>query len=85
VLRKIFGPKREEVRGWKVLNSVEMNYCFCSPDIIKIMKLWRIISTSHVARTGKNRNPRIFWCGNLKDRDDLEVFGVNGKIMFHWS
>jgi hypothetical protein len=33
VLRKIFGPKREEVRGWKLLNSVEIYVCFSSPDI----------------------------------------------------
>jgi hypothetical protein len=39
VLRRIFGPKRDEVTGeWRKLHSEELHYCFSSPDIIRQVK-----------------------------------------------
>jgi len=34
VLRRIFGPKRDEVRGeWRKLHIEELNDLYCSPNI----------------------------------------------------
>ena len=34
VLRRIFGPKRDEVKGeWRKLHNEELNDLYCSPNI----------------------------------------------------
>jgi hypothetical protein len=39
VLRRIFGPKRDEVIGcWRKLHNVELHNLYCSPSIIRVMK-----------------------------------------------
>ena len=39
VLRRIFGPKRDEVtREWRKLHNEEPNELYCSPDIIRFIK-----------------------------------------------
>jgi len=39
VLRKIFGPKRDEVRGdWRKLNNEVLNYLYSSPNVIGMIK-----------------------------------------------
>ena len=43
VLRRIFGPVREEVTGeWRRLHNEEINYLYCSPNIVRVIK-WRRI------------------------------------------
>jgi hypothetical protein len=53
VLRRILGPKGDEVRGgrWKIYKD-ELHNLFCSPNIIKIIKLLMIRWAKHVARMG---------------------------------
>ena len=39
VLRRIFGPKRDEVTGeWRKLHNEELNDLYCSPDIVRLIK-----------------------------------------------
>jgi hypothetical protein len=58
VLRRIFEPKRDEVKGeWRKLHNEELRDLYSSPSIIRIIKPRRMRWTSHVARMGKNRNP----------------------------
>jgi len=39
VLRRIFGPKREEVRGeWRKLHNAELNHLYSSPNIARVIK-----------------------------------------------
>ena len=41
VLRKIFGPTRDEVREeWKKVHNKELNNLYCSPNIVRVIK-WR--------------------------------------------
>jgi hypothetical protein len=43
VLRKIFGPKRDEVTGeWRTLHSEEFNDLYYSPNIIRVIKSRRM-------------------------------------------
>jgi hypothetical protein len=40
VLRRIYGPKRQEVAGgWRRLHNEELHNLYASPDIIKIIKV----------------------------------------------
>jgi hypothetical protein len=56
-LRRIFGPKRDEVTGgWGKLHNEELHNMYSSPNIIKMMKSRRIRWTGHVARMGEKRN-----------------------------
>jgi hypothetical protein len=54
VLRRIFGPKRDEVTGqWRKLRNEELNDLFSSPSIIRIMKARRMRWAWHVAQMGE--------------------------------
>ena len=57
VLRRIFGPKRNEVTGeWRKLHNEELNDLYCSPNIIRVIKLRRMRWTGHVARMVNRRS-----------------------------
>jgi hypothetical protein len=56
-LRRIFGPKRDEVTGgWRKLHNGELHDLYSSPSIIRIMKSRRMRWAGHVARIGEKRN-----------------------------
>jgi hypothetical protein len=57
VLRRIFGPKRDEVTGeWRKLHNEELRDFYSSPSIIGIIKSRGMRWTGHVARLGEKRN-----------------------------
>jgi hypothetical protein len=57
VLRRLFGPKRDEVSGdWGKLYHEELHNLYSSPSIIRMMKSRRMRWIGHVARMGKKRN-----------------------------
>jgi hypothetical protein len=59
VLRRIFGPKRDEVRGdWGKQHNEELHnlYMYSSSNIIRMIKSRRMRWAGHVARMGKKRN-----------------------------
>jgi hypothetical protein len=54
VLRRIFGPKRDEVTGGlRKLHNEEIHDLYSSPSIIKIIKSRRMRWAGHVARMGE--------------------------------
>jgi hypothetical protein len=56
VLRRMFGPRRDEVTGeWRKLHNEELNYLYCSPNIVRVIKSTRMRWAAHVARTGERR------------------------------
>jgi len=56
VLRRIFGPKRNEVTGeWRKLNNGELNDLYCSPNIVRVIKS-RMRWEGRVARVGERRD-----------------------------
>jgi hypothetical protein len=57
VLRKIFGPKSDEVIGdWRKLHNEELHNLYCSRSIIRIIKSRRMRWAEHVARIRKKGN-----------------------------
>jgi hypothetical protein len=56
VLRRIFGPKREEVTGeWRILHNEEMKDLYSLPNIVRVIKSRRLRWAGHVARMGEGR------------------------------
>jgi hypothetical protein len=56
VLRRIFGPKRDEVTGeGRKLHNEELHNLYSSPDIIRQIKLRRMRWAGHAARMGEER------------------------------
>jgi hypothetical protein len=56
VLRRIFGPKTDEVAGeWRKLHNVELNGQYFLPNIVRVIKSRRLGWAGHVARTGEGR------------------------------
>jgi hypothetical protein len=80
VLRRIFGPKRDEVTGgWRKLHNEELHNLYSSPSIIIMIQSRRMRWAGHVARMGEKRNacrilvgkpegkrPRCRWEDNIK-------------------
>jgi hypothetical protein len=56
VLRRIFGPKRDEgTGGWRKLHNEELYGLYSSPSIVTVIKARRIRWAGHVARMGEVR------------------------------
>jgi len=55
VLRKIFGPKREEDGSWRKLHNDELHDLYSSPNIVRVIKSRWKSWAAHVARMGEGR------------------------------
>jgi hypothetical protein len=72
VLRRIFGPKRDEVTGeWIKLHNEELHDLYSTPSIIRILKASRMRWAEHVARMGKKRNAYRLLVGKPEERKPL--------------
>jgi hypothetical protein len=57
VLRRIYGPKRDEViGGWRKLHNEELHNLYSSPSIIRMIKSKRMKWVGHLARMEEKRN-----------------------------
>jgi hypothetical protein len=69
VLRRIFGPKRDEVTGeWRKLHNEKLRDLYSSPSIIRIIKSRRMKWADHVARMGEERNAYRLLVGKLEGK-----------------
>jgi hypothetical protein len=67
VLRRIFGPKRDE--DWRKLHNGELHNLYSSPNIIRTIKSTRMRWAGHVARMGRRGIHIGYWLGGQKERD----------------
>jgi hypothetical protein len=55
VLRRIFGPKGDEVTAeWRKLHNEELKDLYCSPNIVRVINCRRLRWVWHVARMGES-------------------------------
>jgi hypothetical protein len=72
MLRKIFGPKRDEItREWRRLHNEELHDLYSSPNIIRVIKSRRMRWAGHVARTGDRRGAYRFLVGRPEGKRPL--------------
>ena len=82
VLRRIFGPRRDEVAGeWRRLHNEELNDLYSSPNIVRVIKSRRMRWAGHVARMGEERGCIWSWWGKRRERDHWGDLGVDGWIL----
>ena len=85
ILRKIFGPKRDEVTGeWGRLHNDEVTGLYSPPHVIPVIKLRRMRGVGHVARVGRREVHTGVRRGSLRERDHLEDPGVDWRIILKW-
>ena len=56
MLRRVFGPKRDEETGkWRKLHNEELNDLYSSPNILRVIKSRIMRWAGHVARMGRGK------------------------------
>ena len=80
VLRRIFGPRRDEVTGeCRKLHNEELNDLYSSPNIVRVIKSRIMRWAWHVARMGETYTG--FWWGDLTERGHLGGPGIDGRVI----
>jgi hypothetical protein len=86
VLRRIFGPKRNEIKEWRKLHNEELNDLHCSPNIARVVKLRRMRLARHVARMRERRGVHKVLVGKPEGKRPLgrprRKWGNNIKMDF---
>jgi hypothetical protein len=99
VLRRVFGPKRDEVTGeWKKLHNEELNDLYSSPNIVRVVKSRSMRWAGHVARIGAEREVHRVLVGKPEGKRPLgrprriweeniktDVQEVGGVMGIGWS
>jgi hypothetical protein len=86
VLRRIFGPKREEDESWRKLHNDELHSLYFSPNIVRVIKSRRMKWAGHVARAwGRGDVFTGFWLRAPKVRDHWVDLGVGRRITLIWT
>jgi hypothetical protein len=101
VLRRIYGPKRDEVTGcWRKLHNEELHGLYSSPSIVRVIKARRMRCVGHVARMGEVRGAYIILIGRPEGRRplgrtrcrwednikmDLREIGFGDVDWIHWA
>jgi hypothetical protein len=80
VLRRIFGPKREEDGSWRKLHNDELHSLYSSPNIVRRLRWVR-----HIARMGEGRGVYSVLVGGPKGGNHWEDLGVGGRITLRWT
>jgi hypothetical protein len=71
LLRKIFGPKREEDGSLRKLHNDELHNLYSSPNIVRVIKSRRMRGAGHVARMGEGRGVDMVLVGRPKGKRPL--------------
>ena len=91
VLRRMFGPRRDEVTGeCRRLHNEELNDFYSSPNIVRVIKSRRMRWAGHVACMGEESGCIGSWWGNRREGDHWGDLGVDewiilGRISRRWD
>jgi hypothetical protein len=73
VLRRVFGPKRDEVTGeWRKLHNKELNDLYALPNIVRVVKSKQMRWAGHVAHMGEDRGVHRVLVGKPERKRPLE-------------
>jgi len=82
MLKRIFGPKRDEgIREWRKIHSENLYVLYSSPNIVLFIKSRRMRLAGNVARVEMVEIYAECWWGNLRERNHLENPGVDERII----
>ena len=84
VLRRIFGPERDEVTGeWRKLHNEELNDLYCSSNMVRVITS-RMVRGLNGVLVGKPEGKRLLgrprrkWEDNIKmDLQDVGMWGLD--------
>src|SRR5215475_849391 len=80
VLRRVFGPKRDEVTGeWRKLHNEELKDLYSSPSVVRVVKS-RMRWAGHVTRMGEDRGVHSVLVGKPEEKRLL-----GGLVRTGWS
>ena len=85
VLKRVFGPKRDEVREeWRKPHNEELNDLYSSPNIVRVNKSRYMRWAGHVAHIGARRGVYRVLVGKPEGKNHLEDPVVDGRIILRW-
>ena len=85
VLRRIFGPKRDEVTGEeRKLHNEELSDLYCSPNFVWVIKSKRMRWVGRVARMGERRSAYRVLVGKPEGKRPVVRPGVDGRVILRW-
>jgi hypothetical protein len=89
VLRRIFGPKREEDGSRRKLHNDELHSLYSSPNIVRVIKSRRMRWVGHVVRMGEGRGVYRVLVGRPEGKRPLgrprRRWEDNIKIVLRWG
>jgi hypothetical protein len=99
VLRRVFGPKRDEVTGeWRKLHNEELSDLYSLPNIVRVLKSRRMRWAGHVACMGEGKGVHRVLVGRsevkkplgrprlrLEDNIKMDLREVDGVVGTGWS
>jgi hypothetical protein len=86
VLRRVFGPKRDEVTAeWRKLRNEELSDLYSLPSIVRVVKSRRMRWVGHVALMGERRGVRRVLVGKPEGKNQRGDPDVDGRIILRWT
>jgi len=85
VLRRVFGPKRDEVtREWRKLHNEELRDLYSLPNIVRVVKSRRMRWAGHVAHIGEGRVVHRVLVGKPEGKRTLGRPRRRWRIILRW-
>ena len=84
-MRRVFGPKRDEVTGeWRKLRNEELRDLYSLPNIVRVVKSRRMRWAGHVARMGEGRDVHRVLVGKPEGKSHWGDPYIDGRIILRW-